>query len=267
MVIPVVHRGLRDRSGDVKKRAARIVGNLCKLVNDPKDMAPYVTLLLPDIQAALIDPLPEVRATAAKALGSLTLGMGTEALGDIEPWLLERMQSDSSAVERSGTAQGLAEVLAVQGPGALGQILPEVIAGCSSRSAAAREGCLTLFKYLPYSMTDVFRPHLPVTLPCVLDGLADESEGVRDASLSAGRVAVELYYNSSLPLLMPTVEAGTINENWRIRQSSIELLGDLLFKVAGTTGRIQQDVNDEEGEGISVEAHGQAIIDALGMAK
>lgn len=31
LVVPVVHRGLRDRSGDTKKRAARIVGNMCSL--------------------------------------------------------------------------------------------------------------------------------------------------------------------------------------------------------------------------------------------
>jgi hypothetical protein len=36
LVVPVVHRGLRDRSGDTKKRAARIVGNMCSLTNDPK---------------------------------------------------------------------------------------------------------------------------------------------------------------------------------------------------------------------------------------
>jgi hypothetical protein len=36
LIIPVVQRGLRDRSGDVKKRAARIVGNMCALINEPK---------------------------------------------------------------------------------------------------------------------------------------------------------------------------------------------------------------------------------------
>lgn len=36
---------------------------------------------------------------------------------------------------------------------------------------------------------------------------------------------------SALPLLLPAVEAGIISGNWRIRQSSVELLGDLLFKV------------------------------------
>lgn len=35
----------------------------------------------------------------------------------------------------------------------------------------------------------------------------------------------------SLPLLLPAVEDGIFHDNWRIRQSSVELLGDLLFKV------------------------------------
>lgn len=38
-------------------------------------------------------------------------------------------------------------------------------------------------------------------------------------------------------------------------------------QVAGTTGRIQQDLHNEEEEGISVEAHGRAIVDALGLQK
>ena len=72
-------------------------------------------------------------------------------------------------------------------------------------------------------------------MPRILDGLADESEGVREAALSAGRTAVELFAKTSLPLLLPAVEAGIINDNWRIRQSSVELLGDLLFKVCSAS--------------------------------
>jgi hypothetical protein len=46
LVVPVVHRGLRDRSGDTKKRAARIVGNMCSLTNDPKVVAPAAAACL-----------------------------------------------------------------------------------------------------------------------------------------------------------------------------------------------------------------------------
>jgi hypothetical protein len=343
LIIPVIHRGLRDRSGDAKKRAARIVGNLCALVNDPQDMAPYVDLLMPDIKTALSDPLPEVgglflsfffsfflssfisgysavvgtllmfvqflvslyfgcvlssqvslscsrgidyfllliimfppwsfvniqvRATAARAMGQLVGGMGNDMAGQLIPWLTDRLQSEASAAERSGAAQALSEVLSVRGPASTSAVLPGIFAGCRSRNPACREGCLTLFRYLPRVAPDSFRTHLQVALPCVLDGLADESEGVRDAALAAGRTAVEVYSGTdAVPLLLPAVEAGMASANWRIRQSSVDLLGDLLYKVSGATGRIQQDLADEEGEGISVEAHGRAIIEALGEGR
>ena len=89
LIVPVLSRGLRDRRADLKKKAAKIAGNMCALVADPKDMSPYVPLLLPDIQKSLIDPIPEVRATAASALASLIRGMGgvDEHFSDLIPWL------------------------------------------------------------------------------------------------------------------------------------------------------------------------------------
>jgi len=35
--------------------------------------------------------------------------------------------------------------------------------------------------------------HLGEVLPAILDGLSDESEGVRDAALAAARAFVEIY--------------------------------------------------------------------------
>jgi hypothetical protein len=44
-------------------------------------------------------------------------------------------------------------------------------------------------------------------------------------------MVILLMLNRSLPLLLPAIEDGIFSDNWRIRQSSVELLGDLLFKV------------------------------------
>ena len=41
LIVPVVHRSLRDRSGEAKKRASRIVGNMCALINEPKVRAVF----------------------------------------------------------------------------------------------------------------------------------------------------------------------------------------------------------------------------------
>lgn len=122
-----------------------------------QDMAPYVPLLMPELKAALIDPLPEVRATAAKALGSLLKGMGQHYFEDVLPWLLETLKSEGSSVERSGAAQGLAEVLAVLGPVNVEALLPEIVDGTKSKSPFVREGHLTLFKFLPLAIPQTFQ--------------------------------------------------------------------------------------------------------------
>ena len=126
-----------------------------------QDMAPYVPLLMPELKAALIDPLPEVRATSAKALGSLLKGMGQQYFEDVLPWLLETLKSEGSSVERSGAAQGLAEVLAVLGPAHVEALLPDILAGTKSKSPFVREGHLTLFKFLPLAIPQTFQVNMP----------------------------------------------------------------------------------------------------------
>lgn len=58
----------------------------------------------------LVDPIPEVRTVASRALGSLIKGMGDDNFKDLVPWLLQTLKSETSSVERSGAAQGLSEV-------------------------------------------------------------------------------------------------------------------------------------------------------------
>lgn len=266
LLVPIVHRGLRVRSADTKKRASQIVGNMCSLVTEPKDMIPYIGLLLPEVKKVLVDPIPEVRSVAARAIGSLIGGMGEENFPDLVPWLFETLKSDNSNVERSGAAQGLSEVLAALGVEFFEHVFPDIIRNCSHQKASVRDGYLTLFKYLPRSLGVQFQKYLPQVLPAILDGLADENESVRDAALGAGHVLVEHYATTSLPLLLPAVEDGIINDSWRIRQSSVELLGDLLFKVAGTSGKALLEGGSDD-EGSSTEAHGRAIIEVLGREK
>ncbi|XP_078427732.1 putative protein kinase regulator ILITHYIA [Wolffia australiana] len=266
LVVPIVHRGLRERSVDTKKKAAQITGNMCSLVTEPLDMIPYINLLLPEVKKVLVDPIPEVRSVAARAIGSLIRGMGEENFPDLVQWLLDTLKSDSSNVERSGAAQGLSEVLAALGTAYFERLLPDILRNCSHQRASVRDGYLTLFKFLPRSLGPTFQNYLQQVLPAILDGLADENESVRDAALCAGHVFVEHYARTSLPLLLPAIEDGIFNDNWRIRQSSVELLGDLLFKIAGTSGKALLEGGSDD-EGSSTEAHGRAIIEVLGRNK
>lgn len=70
-----------------------------------QNIIPYLSSFLGPLKKAVIDPNPDVRRVAARAMGSLVTGVGEEPLEDLLPWLLETMQSDASSVERSGGAQ------------------------------------------------------------------------------------------------------------------------------------------------------------------
>jgi hypothetical protein len=237
LILPVIGRGLKERSSESKKAAARILGNLASLVGNPRDLAPYIPTLLPDLKATLIDALPDVRATAARALGSLVRGLGQvlsafslrqpplrpgacagccrgshvracmqEHVEESLPWLLATLSSEASSVERSGAALGLAEVVAVLGEAHLEAIIPGVVEGCTAGSASVRDGNLTLLVHLPTTCRRTFEPHLEAILPCIVSGLADEAEEVRGTAMAAAMKIVDLYAATSTPLLLPVLE-------------------------------------------------------------
>src|SRR3546814_15408131 len=119
ILAPILQRGLRDRGADTKRKAAVITGNMTSMISDAKMLVPYLDDLIPGLKMVLTDPIPDVRARAAKALGSLTAGVG-EGQGDGElatliPWLIDTLKAETSSVERSGGAQGLAEVVVAIG--------------------------------------------------------------------------------------------------------------------------------------------------------
>ena len=66
LIVPVVIHGLRLRESEAKIRVAQIIGNMCSLISDVRDVFPYLDYLLPGLQITLLDPYPEVRHISAR---------------------------------------------------------------------------------------------------------------------------------------------------------------------------------------------------------
>ncbi|KAL6074695.1 eIF-2-alpha kinase activator GCN1 [Balamuthia mandrillaris] len=230
LVMPVLTRGLSDRKTEVKKKSAQIVGNMCSLT-EQKDLIPYLEVLVPNLKAIVCDPIPDVRAVAAKALGTLVQGIGEEHFKDLIPWLLQTMESDAGTVERSGAAQALSEVLAGSDESKFDELMPSIQKGIDDARPHVREGFISLFVYLPGALGEQFESYLGEVLPAILQGLADETEMVRDVAMRAGQSIVTQYATEALDIMLPSLLDGLFHINWRIRQSSVMLLGDLLFHI------------------------------------
>ncbi|KAI8144145.1 armadillo-type protein [Fennellomyces sp. T-0311] len=272
LVMPILERGLRERGTEVKTKAAQIVGNMASLT-DERDLIPYLPVVLPGVKQVLVDPVPEARGTAAKALGSLVEKLGEDNFPDLIVELLDTLKMDSGGVDRQGAAQGLSEVLAGLGLERMDGLLPEIIANADSPRPYVREGFISLLIYLPATFGGRFQPYLGRIIPPILMGLADESEFVRDASLRAGRMIVVNYATKAVDLLLPELEKGLFDNNWRIRQSSVQLVGDLLFRITGTANPKstlqalgnEDEIKEDDDEDYAGPSEGKKqLVDILG---
>lgn len=233
LVCPLVQRALKERSGEMKRKGAQIVGSMVLLIKDAKDIQPYLPLLLPQLKVTLVDPIPDVRATAAKAFGTLANGLPEEMLGDVLPWLFNMLRSSESAVERSGAAHGLSEVLMAMGTERIEMLLPDILANASNKDAPAevKEGYLGLFVYLPVAMGSSFEPYIEEVLTALLRGMADDVSSVRDTAFKAAQVLTKQFSANYTALLLPPLEEGVFDIDWRIRHGSVQLMGQLIEQI------------------------------------
>ncbi|KIH92589.1 elongation factor 3 [Sporothrix brasiliensis 5110] len=73
LMVPLLDRGLAERDTAIKRKSAVIVDNMCKLVDDPNIVAPFLPKMMPGLQKnyeTLADP--EAREKTRQALDTIT---------------------------------------------------------------------------------------------------------------------------------------------------------------------------------------------------
>ncbi|KAJ6168589.1 hypothetical protein N7497_001432 [Penicillium chrysogenum] len=241
LVVRILERGLGDRS-NTKRKSAQIIGSLAHLT-ERKDLISHLPIIVAGLNLAIVDPVPTTRATASKALGSLIEKLGEDALPDLIPNLMATLKSDTGAGDRLGSAQALSEVLAGLGTTRLEETLPTILHNVSSAKPSVREGFMTLFIFLPACF-------------------ADDIEAIRETALRAGRLLVKNFAHKAIDLLLPELERGLADDSYRIRLSSVELVGDLLFSLTGISGKQEGDEEEEEAT-----QAGQSLLEVLGAER
>jgi HEAT repeat protein len=244
LIIPILRRGLRDRVSHVKKMAAQVVGSMCSLIADTNDLLPYASTLLKYLKMIIVDNIPEVRAVGARSLGALFKGLGEDNCGDLVTYLIALLDSDTTAVQRAGAAQALANIMKGLGPERTEELLPGISDKArTSQDANVREAYMGVYQYMPDTFGTEFAVYLEDVFPCVVAGLADDIGTVRDVALKSGQALVIKFARSETDMLLPALETGIRSGNWRIRLSSVQLLGSLLLRLSGNTAVAATCVN------------------------
>lgn len=146
--------------------------------------------------------------------------------------------------------------------------MPEIIKTAARADIAphVKDGYLLMFIYMPSAFPEEFTQYIGHIIIPILKALADENEYVRDTALKAGQRIVNLYADTAIMLLLPELEKGLFDDNWRIRLSSVQLLGDLLFRVSGVSGKMSTQTASEDDNFGTEQSH-KAIIKHLGAER
>ena len=72
LLIPILTRGMREKKVAVKRRSALVIGNMCKLVNDPRTASYFYPILKPVLERGIDEiAVEEVRKVCQNSLNTL----------------------------------------------------------------------------------------------------------------------------------------------------------------------------------------------------
>jgi hypothetical protein len=239
LLIPILDSGLMMHDNESKHLASKLMGNICNLTQDPEDLMPYIKILMPAIKNSLFDSIPEIRASAAKALGSLSKGLGLANSKDMIEWLhsvLNAKQLHSS--ERIGAAQGFAEIISVHGVANFEATIKFVVAKAQEPEVHIRESYRNVLVFLATSF-DQFVKYLPKLLPIMIQGLSDDFEEVRKISLRNVKICIKFYGKQAPTQLVDPIMEMMFHRDFKVRQSSSVLMYQLVKELENDIIKLQ----------------------------
>ena len=89
-------------------------------------------------------------------------GMGESSFEELLPWLMSTLTSESSSVDRSGAAQGLAEVVGGLGVEKMNELMPDIVKTAERTDIAphVKDGYIMMFIYMPLVFPEDFTKYI-----------------------------------------------------------------------------------------------------------
>ena len=229
LIVPLVETGLKSRNAEYKKQACQIVGGITSLIRSPNEFLPYIDRVTTAVKFSLFDSLPEVRNIAAQNLALFCQGLGEDLSKNIISWLKDTMEKSNLNYERSGAVHALSEYLLYDDRWE--HQLDHLLNMCKDSTAIIKESYLGLFIFIPLNTQGQFEHHLARVMPAFLERLSDDNEEVRKIAIRVMQLIIQTYCKNSMDIILPQLEIGLFDKNWRKRASCITLIGEMIEKI------------------------------------
>jgi hypothetical protein len=100
ILCPVLARALKEKLAIHKRAACIVIANMSKLIEEPAAIAPFSSLLVPELKKVSINvQFTEIRDEALRALASLTAALGDQYHEGDDPKVSEEIQNMADEVD------------------------------------------------------------------------------------------------------------------------------------------------------------------------
>ncbi|KAL4445680.1 hypothetical protein ABPG74_006231 [Tetrahymena malaccensis] len=255
LVIPIVDYALtQKRETRPKEDACQVVGSISALIKDPKDIIPYMDILVGGLRNALSDNDNEVRLFASKAIGQICKTLGQANSEKYFKFIKDILESKTStSIERSGAAQALSEIMCILGLDYFKNQLPSIFEKMQSKQNWVREGYIGIFVFVPVILKENFNPFIKEVLEATSEYISDDEEKTREIALRVLRILIQNFGESQTELLTGPVNEGLFSSNWRKRLSCVVLSAEMLEILqrmvrVEINDDLEKNIKREEGE-------------------
>ena len=244
MIVPLMETGLKSRNAEYKKQACQLLGGVMSLIRTPTEFLPYVDRITVAAKFSLFDSLPDVRNIAAQNIALFCQGLGPEMCKGILAWLTETMEKSHLNYERSGAVHALSEYYLYEDRW---EASLEILLGkCKDLSVNIKESYLGMFIFIPLNTQGKFEKYLGTVLPAFLERLSDDNEEVRKIAIRVMQLIIQTYCKNSMEIILPHLESGLFDRNWRKRASCITLIGEMIEKIESLSRKEGQQLISPE---------------------
>ena len=252
LIIPILDYNLKSQNDECKRTSAHVLGSIQVLIQDQNDLIQYMDIIVPDLKLALFDNNPECRNEISKAIGALTKSLGVKYVIEMMKYLENYLEKEVDMVQRSGAAQGYAEIIVSFGPQHIDKQLMRLINKIQEGDHIVKEGYLTVFVFLPGCLGDKFEKYFELIFPLIIEAFSDEHESVRNVSNKIFEICIKIFARRNTTELIEPLLERFFAENWRIRNSSIALIKTLITNLG-------KEFSKEKSEYFSKELRDQIL--------